>query len=447
MPHTNPPSEHKIKAAVLLNRSQTIKSLGELPQEHPDIAWFNLLNRRIYILHKPEYIKQVLQENYQMYHKGLAYDTLKLLLGNGLITSEGDFWKRQRRLVAPAFHRDKIKGLMQLFHDLTMEQLQKWENQIGKTIDFTREMAQLTINIVCRAMFGTAISDEQIATVYNNVNKLNEMAIKRINSVIKLPKWLPTPQMLQMRYYIRTLDAIVYGIIRQRMASPTQDNDLLNMLLNARDEETGESMSALQLRDELMTIFLAGHETTVNTLSWTWFLLHQHPDAAQCLADEYQQIAPPSTMLQPEHIPQLKYATNVIYETLRLYPAAYLISRESQTVDTMGGFDIPRGTNCLVNIYGLHRHPKYWEKPHDFMPDRFNTFDQKGDNRFVFLPFGGGPRICVGNNFALTEMLVINRLIAQHVSMELVTQQPEPLPQVTLKPRDGIHFRITGIKL
>lgn len=413
----------------------------------PDITYFGLLNRYVYVLNHPAMIKYVLQENYQNYHKGRAYQVLKILLGNGLINSEGDFWKRQRRLAQPAFHRERLAGLAQLTADVTRRMLQNWKQREGQVVNFTQEIAQLTIEIVAKALFGAEVNAEVIQKVWESVNFLNEAAVIRIRNPFYPPLWVPTSFNSAAKRHIEVLNNIVYGIIRQRKQNPgTQKHDLLAMLMEAVDEETGEKMSDLQLRDEVMTIFLAGHETTVNAISWTWYLLGQHAAIAEKMRHEnnllFNGAAP-----QFHQTAQMKYTTNVIQEAMRMYPPVVAIGRTAVADDRIGGYWIAKGTSVIVNIWGMHRHEKYWTNPDEFNPDRFEEFAQKGDNRFVYLPFGGGPRICIGNNFAMLEMQIINSMLAQSVDMELVSLDVKPIAYITLKPEGGIYMRLKKVQL
>lgn len=241
------------------------------------------------------------------------------------------------------------------------------------------------------------------------------------------------------------LDKLVYGIINKRKQGGTFAPDLIQLLLEARDEDTGETMNEQQLRDEVMTIFLAGHETTVNALSWIWYLLKQHPAEEMRLQEEAQQFS--GRRIQFEDVPALKFGKHVINEGLRLYPPVIAVGRRLIQEDTIGGFHVPSDTRVLVNIIGLHHHPQYWNEPWKFIPQRFENFESKGINRFVFIPFGGGPRICIGNNFAMMEMQIINALLAQHAQLELVSNNIQPIPQITLKPGKGVMVKVKKVSV
>ncbi len=419
--------------------------LSDCAENYPEITYFKLLGRYIYVVQDPQLAKYVLQENHNNYTKGRAYDVLRFFLGNGLLTSEGDFWKRQRRLAQPAFHRDRLEDLAQLTANATLKLLREWKSREGSVINFSQEMAKLTIEIVSRALFGAEVSDDLVKMVWNSVNFLNEMAADRIREPIIWPLWLPLPSNIRAKRNINKLDDIVYGLIDRRRKNPTTNNDLLNMLLTATDEETGERMNDRQLRDEVTTIFVAGHETTVNALSWTWYLLLQNPEAEAALRAEAAQLnGQPPTF---EKAMQLRYTNNVIYEAMRLLPPVFLVGRKATQADRLGVYDLPKNGNVLVNIWGLHRHRNYWQDPLKFDPSRFDNFALKGDNRFIFMPFGGGPRVCIGNNFALLEMQIINALLAQTVTFEAVNFPVTPLALITLKPENGVMLRLKSVNI
>ncbi len=419
--------------------------LSHAPENYPVITRFRVLHHKVYVINHPELAQYVLQENFRNFPKGQAYEVLAILLGNGLINSEGDFWKRQRRLAQPAFHRDSLQRISNIVTTTTSKLLERWKKQEGATINFTQEMAGLTIEIVARALFTADVTPQDINTVWKNVNYLNDQAIRMIRNPIALPFWMPLPSYLKAKKSVETLDNLVFGIIAKRKNGGDFSPDLLQLLLEARDEDTGEGMTDKQLKDEVMTIFLAGHETTVNALSWTWYLLGQHPAELEKLKSESVRFADKPPVF--EDLPFMNYGKHIMNESMRLYPPVYAIGRQLIKPDTIGGYHTPQETRILINISGLHHHPDYWENPWLFNPSRFENFEMKGENRFLFMPFGGGPRICIGNNFAMMEMQMINAMLSQHVELELLSKDIKPLPQITLKPGDGVMMKIKKVKL
>ena len=424
----------------------SIGFLTRAPVDYPELLRFSFLSHKVCVLNHPELARYVLQENHKNYLKGEAYQVLGLLLGNGLINSEGDFWKRQRRLAQPAFHRDSLRRISEIVNDSAIGMIQRWKKLEGQSVNFTQEMAALTIEIVARALFNADVTPAQISAVWQSVNYLNDMAIRMIRNPLSLPFWMPIPSYMKSRKNMAQLDDIVYGIIRMRKQGGVFAPDLLQLLLEARDEDTGETMNELQLRDEVMTIFLAGHETTVNALSWTWYLLKQHPEAESKLKKESENIA--GNHFAFEDVPSLRVGKNIMNESMRLFPPVYSIGRKLIKEDEICGYHIPLGTRILVNIIGIHHHPQYWDQPDSFIPERFDTFDSKIErNRFAFIPFGGGPRVCIGNNFAMMEMQIINALLSRHVEMELESRVINPIPQITLKPGAGIRMKVKKVKI
>ncbi|GIV34131.1 MAG: cytochrome P450 [Chitinophagales bacterium] len=423
--------------------TDTVNFLAYSPERYPEAFRFRVLGREVYVLNHPEYVQYVLQEKYRNYRKGEAYETLSILLGNGLINSEGEFWRRQRRLAQPAFHAESLKRVSKYVVEVTGKHIDAWKKLEGKTINFTKEMAAVAIEVVARALFSSDISPADINTVWHSVNYLNHTAIRMIRNPLAPPFWMPLPGYIKGRKFIATLDRIVYDIIRKRKSARSGGPpDLLQLLLEVRDAETGERMSEQQLRDEVMTIFLAGHETTVNALSWTWYLLKQHADEEDALRKESRQLGLELTF---DHVPCLRKGSEVIFEAMRLYPPVYAIGRRPVAEGQIKGFAVFPHSRILINIIGLHHHPCFWEKPWTFNPVHFRDYDMKRDYRFLYIPFGAGPRTCIGNHFALMEMHLINALLSQRVEMELVSRQVEAVPQITLKPKGGIIMRINKV--
>jgi cytochrome P450 len=430
--------------SLLTSLRDPLRLLTHSPENYPDIFRYRLLQRKIYIINSPDFARYVLQENFTNYQKGEAYKVVGLLLGNGLLNSEGDFWRRQRRLAQPAFHTQSLQRVCDIVNDSTINMLQRWKKMEGQVINFTREMAGLTIEIVAKALFTADAAEEDINTIWHSVNSLNEIAFQMVRNPLALPFWMPLPSYNRARQGIARLDELVYRIINKRKTASSFSPDLLQLLLESRDEETGEQMNEQQLRDEVMTIYLAGHETTVNALSWTWYLLGKHPEEEKRLRKEADLAC--TGPIRFEQLPSLKFCKQVVNESLRLYPPASGVGRKLINEDNIGGYYVPVDTRVLINITGIHHHPRYWSDPWKFLPDRFENSDLKGDNRFRFMPFGGGPRICIGNNFAMMEMQIINALLAKHVELELLSGDIKPVQQITLKPGNGVQFRIKKVR-
>jgi len=323
--------------------------------------------------------------------------------------------------------------------------LQNWKSKEGSVINFTHDMAWLTIDVVSKTLFTTDVSDGQIQMIWNNLNFLNEAGSKMLRNPFHIPWKYPHPRYVKARKKIGTLNELIYGIINKRKQQQSPHRDLLQMLIEARYDD-GSGMTDEQIRDEVMTVFVAGHETTVNALSWTWYCLKKNEEYELKLKAESAQFA---LNRQPlfEDIPAMKYGWQVMNEAMRLYPPVPGIGRTIVQTDVAEGFELQARKKLAINITGLHHHPQYWEKPFEFYPAHFENFELKGDNRFIFMPFGAGPRICIGNSFAMLEMQLINAMLSSRVDMELVSKEIKPEPLITLKPGEGVIMQIEKVLL
>lgn len=398
----------------------------------------------MYQLNHPDHIQYVLQDNNRNYDKNnFGNDLLKAPLGNGLLTSDGDFWRRQRRLMQPAFHRQRIAALGERMTAATAQTLERWRANAhnGQSLDIATEMMQLTLSIISQALF-TRETGRDADTVSRAATTLVEHLGWKFVTLFPPPDYLPTPRNLRYRRAIRDLDEIVYRIIGERRRHPAEASDLLAMLLEVRDEDTGEGMTDKQLRDEVMTMYLAGHETTAVALAWTFYLLSKHPAVERQLRAEVTATLNGRTPTMAD-LPTLPYTRRVIDESMRLYPPAWAISRRNLRADEIGGYHIPANSFVFFSPYVMHRHPAYWDNPEGFDPERFTAEQEKGRPRYAYFPFGGGPRQCIGNIFALTEAQLILVMVMQQYRLALVPGQTiEPAPLVTLRPRSGIKMTV-----
>jgi cytochrome P450 len=396
----------------------------------------------INVTRDPDNIKHVLQENPGNYVKGRGLQKVKFFLGEGLLTSEGDLWRRQRKLAQPAFHRQKLQRLFQVMADLTQEMIiESWKaSQVG-TIDVAREMMRLTLNIAAKTLFSVDVRHEA-DTVGKALTVVLREASKRIFTIIDWPMAIPTPGNVRLKRACDTLDRVVFDIIQERRRTKVEHFDLLGMLMDVRDEDTGESMSDKQIRDEVMTLFLAGHETTANLLAWCCYLLSKNPIVTRKLTHEIDTVL---AGRRPtfEDIASLKYTRMVIDETLRLYPPAWIIGRTALGEDAIGGYRVPAKSLIAMPPWVVHRHPRYWPNPEGFDPERFTPEASASRHKYAYIPFGGGPRICIGNTFALMEAQLIVAMILQRFRLELASwARVEPEPVVTLRPRNGVPMAI-----
>ena len=441
--HSNvPPGPRSLNplSSTLAFKRTPLSFLTAMSQRYGDIWQFRLLKWPTVVLNHPNYLKYILQEKYQLYDKNVHFfDTVRLVGGNGLVTNnDGAHWLRQRRLIQPTFHKQRLAGFATTMVDMTLESLQRWEamSRKGQPISIMEEMHQLVLRIICETMFSTDIGGQTsvIGHAWNDINTF-------LNDYYHMPfppLSVPTPRNSRFRNALGSLNAVVDDLIRLRHESNEERGDILSMLLHARDEQTGESMSDQQLHDEVLTLLIGGSDTTVSSLTWIWYMLHQHPEVEWSLHEELDRVLGGRTPTVND-LPQLSYTRMVIDEVLRLYTPAWLFMRRAVQNDEIEGYHLPKGIFVLVSPYALHRHPGIWEKPEQFRPERFLPEQAERRPRFSYLPFGGGPRICIGNNFALMEMTLVVATLAQRYHMELLPEQGvEPMPLITLRPNKEI---------
>src|SRR5262245_53251537 len=400
------------------------------------ITYNRLLFLHSFLINKPEYIEHVLLTNHANYRKShFLRNMLGPLLGDGLLISEGEFWRRQRRIAAPAFHSRRIADFVATMASSTQAMLTRWRAKT-EPFDVSTEMMALTLDIISRTMFSTDVSSDVAA-----VRRLMEIVVGLRPSVLDLlglPDWLPRHRPADSRRAIAAFEALVARFLAERRSDGVDRGDLLSMLLAARDPETGEGMSDQQLRNEILTIFLAGHETTANALSWTWYLLAQNPDAEARLHEEIDRVLG-GRMPTVADLAGLKWTRMVLDEAMRLYPPAHAIARTAIGEDRIGGVRIPPRASISISIYMTHRNPNLWPEPERFDPERFAPAAVAQRHRFAYLPFGGGPRICIGNGFAIAEAQVILAAIAQRYRVRLAPGHTvEPIGLLTLRSKTGI---------
>ncbi len=381
-----------------------------------------------YVIHHPDDVKRVLVSNHRNYTKGVGLDRVKILLGKGIMTSEGELWKRQRYMMQPYFHRRVITGFAGVIARANERFLERWDTLAGRgeSVNLTDEMSELTLTIVLRAIFGTDL-DRLSAELGGNPFEVVTKEQSRD---------------LQFAYKFRQLTKLVARLVARRRAEPEEHFDYVAMLMSARDKETGEPMGERELIDEVMTLIVAGHETTASGLNWTWYLLSQHPEAEARLHAELDAAAP---LAAPglEQMEALTYTRQVIDEALRLYPPGWLLSRRTIEADVLGGFPVPPKTNVLLPLYLLHRHPAFWKEPERFWPERFGPEHEAERPRFAYMPFAAGPRHCIGETFALYEMLMHLYMVARRYRLAYVPDQPLELEaQINLRTRHPLHMRL-----
>ncbi len=409
--------------------------LTHCARTYGDITAMRYYNFRSYFLNNPEYIEDVMVNNARKFHKGRVLRTNKILFGEGLLTSEDSFWLRQRRLVQPAFHRARLATYAETMVRYAELAVESWEN--GQERDIHEEMVRITLQIVGKTLFDADVAGDE-RDVGESLGLLLELSADFRRSILPIPIWVPTPDNIRKARAVKKLDKIVYRIIEERRKSGHDAGDLLSMLLAVQDED-GSRMTDKQIRDELITLLLAGHETTANALSWTWWLLAQNPAAEQKLhAELHDMLSGRAPTL--DDMPKLKYTEMVVTESLRLYPTAWGTARLAIEDHEIGGYAVRKGMGIAFSQYVMHRDPRWFDLPNKFLPERWANGLMKRLPRFVYFPFGGGPRQCIGNNFALMETTLLLATIAQRYRFRLVEGHPVvPLASITLRPRHGIR--------
>src|SRR5215468_4300564 len=377
---------------------------------------------RSYVFVDPDAVRHVLQENHRNYSKGVVFQKLKRLAGEGLVFSDGDLWRRQRQLIQPTFHRERIAAMTDMMVDTTAEAFDRWARaSSGRAFDLAAELSKLTLEIVSRALFGTDLADEKDEFAAA-VTAALEYANYITNHFMPPPLFVPTRANRAGRAAIARIDRIVWKVIEQRRRAGVERHDLLGMLISARDAETNTAMDDKQLRDEVVTFLVAGHETTAVALSWACHLLSQHPSIEQRLHDEIDgaigRRAP--SLAELGNVP---YGRMVLEEAMRLYPPVWGTIREARAEDHVGGLSVPAAAALTLSPWITHRHPRFWDDPERFDPERFTPERSAERPDFAYFPFGGGPRGCVGRQFAMIEGQIILTMLAQRFRLRAVAKQ------------------------
>lgn len=420
-----------------------LKWIPQWIEEVGDIFTITSPLGRAVVVARPEWAKHVLADAYHHYQsKSRSYAVLRILFGNGLVTSEGEFWRGQRKLIQPAFHRHRLDRLFAMMVERAegFVSLLQRASSAGQPWDVCPPLSQLTLDIISRAMFSTDV-EGSAADVSRHIATLNEFALRMLRHpwMFLLPRSIPTPFNGRQVRALRDLNRIVYGIIQSRRQLPDEHDDLLSMLLSACEEGTGRGMTDEQLRDEVMTIFVAGHETTANAMSWLIYLLAQNPEQERRLIEEIDANWPEEG-LTTENIGRFAFVRRAIEESLRMFPSIWSVGRRCTADDEIAGYGIPQGMNVVIPIAHFHWSARYWDEPQRFDPDRFLPERRPGPEQMIYFPFGAGPRSCIGNHFALQELMIFTVIFYRHFTFRLppgFTAVPDPL--ITLRPKNGIQ--------
>jgi cytochrome P450 len=389
------------------------------------------------LIYHPDAIEEVLVTRSRDFVKSPGARLLRPLLGQGLLLSEGSAWLRQRRLVQPAFHRQRLAGYGEIMTAYTERRLVDWKD--SPVVDVHAEMMALTLEIVAKTLFDADVSD-QTGAVGHAANVLAEHFGARLRSFRLLPHWAPTPANLRSAQAIRRLDQVIYRMIAARRSSGEDRGDLLSIFLHAQDADHGTRMTDRQVRDVAMTLFMAGHETTAVALSWTWYLLAQHPEVEARLAEELRAVLGGRAPVMAD-LPRLTYTERVVTESMRLYPPAYAMGRQVARPTEVAGYPVARKVIVVIPTWVVHRDARWFDEPEAFRPERWADERARPLPRFAYFPFGGGPRQCIGNAFAMMEAVLVLATIAQRSRLTLVPgQRVTPTPYVTLRPEPGIRM-------
>lgn len=411
-------------------------------RHHGDALRFRLGPKTLYLFSHPDLAEEILVQQSDRFVK--VYDPrrpigLALVLGNGLVTSSGEVWKRHRRIIQPVFHRSRMAAMADRMAQVGEQRLAGWADQAGRPVDIAAEMMQLALEVISQTMFSTSMA-QHIDEISQALRVSLRYAFDSFHNPLHLPRWVPTARNREFRVAMQFMDGLVYELIAERRRSGARHDDLLDLLLSARDEHSGATLSDQELRDETLTIFAAGHETTANALAWTWYLLATHPEAKARFHEEVDRVLNGRTPTI-EDLQHLPYTRAVFDESLRLYPPAPAVQRKATTRATVGGVEVPAGAIVLVGTYNVHRHPEFWWDPDRFMPQRWLA-GERPTARCAYLPFGAGPRACVGTYFATIEGPLLLALIGRRYDPRLAQARVEPELMVTLRPKGGIRMTL-----
>ena len=434
------PKGFPVFGSVFEPKGDTITYLRKCTREYGDIVFFRFLGVPACYISRPDYIESVLVTQSNNFVKSKDYRAMRRVLGNGLLLSEGEFWRRQRKLIQPAFHQERIAAYAQIMVGYTQRMMKSWSD--GQKLDMHEAMMRLTLSIVAKTLFDADVSHEA-EDVDAALTVLMGKFLRQAGMALLLPTWVPLPTSQLLKRAVGRLDKVIYGIIEQRRASGQMAGDLLSAFLQAQDDQ-GVGMTDRQLHDEIMTLFLAGHETTANVLSWTWLLLGQNPEVEKKLVEELGRVLG-GRIPTPADLPQLVYTDMVLRESMRLYPPVWVIGRRALETFRLGDYEIPADTNMLISQYLMHRDARYFPEPEKFDPQRWSAGDSRAVSlpRFAYFPFGGGPRVCIGAGFAMMEAVLLLATIAQKFQIQIAPGEKVSMqPSVTLRPRNGIPVKL-----
>ena len=433
-------------AEVLQN---PLLAISTLTKKHGGIVQLRILHKKFIIVENPDYFKYILHDKNMNFYKYDLSGLLTKFLGDGLVTSNGQIWLKQRRIIQPAFHKQQLESVVVIIHnelDKLISTLKK-ENT-GKSIDICSHFMELNMRIITRMLFGET-NDSEFKAISSILNDLTVQAAKQITQFIKLPLAFPSPANIRFTRAKKKFDALLYTIINRRKIQIAEgaamQQDILQMLLTSCSENSQLPMPDKLIRDELTTLFMAGYETTSQTLSWLFYQVARQPEIAALIRSEINDNIS-EQMITAHDLIKLSYTTNLIRETLRFYPSIWLLIRKNFSHDALGQYYLPKQSVILLNLYGMHHNETYWEKPEEFRPDRFNTTSMKERNPYTYLPFGKGPRLCIGQPFAMMLMqIVVSRLISTFDFKPVEGFEATIESHITLRPKPTIYVQLKAI--
>jgi cytochrome P450 len=428
-----------------------LRFLLEVRERFGDVARLDVGPWRFHLISHPDHVRHVLLDHQRNYPRSWLYDRTKVAAGTGLVTTEGGAWRRLRRMSQPAFHHDRIAALVGVMADEAEALRRRWLDRAAGSggsfrTELSHEFETLTLRVVGRALLGTDLADSSEA-LGPPVTELMSYTLHRLNNRLAPPPWVPTPRNIRFNRTLRSFDALIAEILARRRSASGDVGapDLLAMLLDVRDEETGAGLSDRELRDQVVTFLVAGYETTAIGLTWTFYLLSRHPGAWERVRAEVESVLGDRTPTAAD-LPRLAFTRRVFDEALRHYPPVYAVARDAARADTIGGFDIPARSTVILSPYVTHRHPEFWPDPEAFDPDRFTPERSEGRPRFAWYPFLGGPHQCIGQEFALSEALVAITAVARSFRLTLSSDAVvEPEPVLTIRPKGGMYISIESV--
>jgi cytochrome P450 len=424
-------------------RRDPLSFISDLARSYGDIAYFRMGPVQAYLINQPALIRETLVTKHKSFRRPeWVIGPLRRLDGNGLVLSDGEFWRRQRRLVQPAFSTKRFDGYAQVTVDYTRRMLARWS--VGQAFDITSDMTRLTLEIISKTLFGLEVTG-RASGLGDAVRVISETFVQEAGNPLQLPDWVPLRNKRRKRQALRTLDGLAWSIVRERRASGEDRGDLLSMLLLAVDEEgDGGGMTDLQVRDEAITLFNAGHDTSAAALAWIWYAVASHPDIQDKLAEESAAVLGDRAATYAD-VAHLSYTERVVKESLRLYPPTWaMVPREAVEEVELGGYQLPRGSWVYIFPYVTHHDPRFFENPQVFDPDRFAPGRVEAIPQYAYIPFGGGPRVCIGASFATMEMVLIVASVLQQFRVKLASGQGavEPQPLIAMRPKGGLWIEL-----